>query len=254
MTETRILWDMPITVTIVDAKVTKKDINSVFAYFTHVDDVFNTFRQDSEISRINAGHLPRHRWSKEVKEVLALCEETKRQTNGFFEIRRNGVLDPLGIVKGWAVHKACDSLLDKEFNNYYIEAGGDIETHGSNDKGLPAQAGKPWTVGIKNPFNRREIVKKLIVQNMGIATSGTYIRGNHIINPFAPTTPITDIVSLTVIGPDILEADRIATAAFAMGKNGITFIETLPGFEGYLIDSRGRATFTRGFAKYVYKN
>lgn len=248
MTETRILWDMPITITIVDSRATKKTVNNIFTYFSHIDDVFNTFRKDSEISRINANQLPKHRWSKEVKDVLALCEETKRQTNGFFEIRRNGLLDPLGIVKGWAVHNACDSLLDDGFENYYIEAGGDIETHGINEKG------KYWTVGIRNPFNRRQIVKKLIIHNMGIATSGTYIRGNHIINPFAPTTPITDIVSLTVVGPDILEADRIATAAFAMGKNGITFIETLPGFEGYMIDSRGIAVYTEGFSKYVYKN
>lgn len=248
MTETRILWDMPITVTIVDSKVTKKDINDIFAYFSHIDAVFNTFREDSEISKINSQQLPRIKWSHEMKEVIDLCEETKHQTNGFFEINRNGNLDPLGIVKGWAIHKACDSLLDKGFNNYYIEAGGDIETHGTNEKG------KIWSVGIRNPFNRKEIVKKLIIKNMGIATSGTYIRGNHISNPFAPSTPITDIVSLTIVGPDVLEADRMATAAFAMGKNGINFIETIPGFEGYMIDSRGQATFTEGFSEYVYKN
>jgi len=248
MTETRILWDMPITVTIVDSKATKKNINDIFTYFSHVDAVFNTFREDSEISKINANQLPRIKWSHEMKEVIDLCEETKRQTNGFFEINRNGSLDPLGIVKGWAIHKACDSLLDKEFDNYYIEAGGDIETHGHNE------VGKIWSVGIRNPFNRKEIVKKLNINNMGIATSGTYIRGNHIINPFAPTELITDIVSLTIVGPDVLEADRMATAAFAMGKNGINFIETIPGFEGYMIDSRGQATFTEGFSIYVYKN
>jgi thiamine biosynthesis lipoprotein len=58
-------------------------------------------------------------------------------------------------------------------------------------------------------------------------------------------------VSITVIGPDVLEADRFATAAFAMGKGGIAFIENLPGFEGYAIDAQGIATMTSGFGAYT---
>jgi FAD:protein FMN transferase len=248
MKETRILWDMPITISIADQKSTEKIIHATFDYFSHIDDVFNTFRKDSEMSRINNNSLPRPKWSKEVNEVIDLCELTKQQTNGYFEIQRGGILDPLGIVKGWAVHKACIKLLDAGFKNFYIEAGGDIETHGYNCKG------KSWSVGIRNPFNRRQIVKKLLIRDKGIATSGTYIRGSHIINPFTLHTPVTGIVSLTVIAPDILEADRFATGAFAMGKKGISFIETLKNAEGYMIDSRGLATFTGGFSKYVYDN
>ena len=63
--------------------------------------------------------------------------------------------------------------------------------------------------------------------------------------------PIGDIVSLTVIGPDVLEADRFSTAAFAMGKSGIHFIEDLPGFEGYVVDGAGIATQTSGFKAFV---
>ncbi len=62
---------------------------------------------------------------------------------------------------------------------------------------------------------------------------------------------ITDIISLTVIGPNILESDVYATAAFAMGKEGIRFIGNLKGFEGYMIDKTGLATYTGGFEKYV---
>ena len=60
-----------------------------------------------------------------------------------------------------------------------------------------------------------------------------------------------DIVSLTVIGPNIYEADRFATAAFAMGKRGINFIETCPGLEGYMVDAAGMATETTGFSSFV---
>ena len=60
----------------------------------------------------------------------------------------------------------------------------------------------------------------------------------------------SDWVGLTVIGPDILEADRFATAAFAMGRPGIGFIEERPELEGYMVDAGGRATFTSGFEDY----
>ena len=66
-----------------------------------------------------------------------------------------------------------------------------------------------------------------------------------------------DIVSLSVIGPNIYEADRFATAAFAMGRKGIEFIENLNVdsgprmFEGYMIDSKGIATMTSDFDKYI---
>jgi hypothetical protein len=60
----------------------------------------------------------------------------------------------------------------------------------------------------------------LAVSDCGVASSGSYLRGQHIYNPKAPNQPLTAMVSLTVIGPDIYEADRFITAAFAMGADG----------------------------------
>ena len=54
-----------------------------------------------------------------------------------------------------------------------------------------------------------------------------------------------------MIGPDVLEADRYATAAFAMGREGIHFIERTPDLEGYEIDSAGTARMTTGLKKYL---
>jgi FAD:protein FMN transferase len=126
-----------------------------------------------------------------------------------------------------------------------VDAGGDIEAIGKNDDG------QDWRVGIRNPFNINEIVKVIAVSNCGVATSGTYIRGEHIYNPVTGAETIDEIASLTVIGANIYEADRFATAAFAMGRDGIIFIEHLEGFEGYMIDKDGIATLTSGFARYV---
>ncbi len=91
----------------------------------------------------------------------------------------------------------------------------------------------------------------MAVGTEGVATSGTYIRGQHIYNPKERKSELTEIVSLTVIGPNIYEADRLATAAFAMGRAGINFIEKLDVFEADMIDNKGRATLTTNFDKYI---
>ncbi len=102
----------------------------------------------------------------------------------------------------------------------------------------------------RNPFKPNEIVKTVHVGSEGVATSGTYVRGEHIYDP-KDGKAVSDIVSLTIIGPNIYEADRFATAAFAMGSRGIHFIEKLPDLEAYMINKKGIATMTTGFEKYT---
>ena len=94
-------------------------------------------------------------------------------------------------------------------------------------------------------------MKRLALTDCGIATSGLYQRGRHIYNPHDVGDPLDQVVSMTVIGPNVYEADRFATAAFAMGPQGIDFIESLDGIEGYSIDQDGRGTMTSGFAHTV---
>jgi thiamine biosynthesis lipoprotein len=285
MKETRFMMGMPITVEVVDDAREKKSgkaaakkanadiqkaITDVFAYFDFVDKKFSTYKDTSEITAFNKGLIAEGDFSPEMKEIFKLAEQTKRETKGFFNIiqppgknktsihaQPAGFYDPSGIVKGWAIWNAAKMLTAKKFKNFYVEAGGDIQVSGIN------AAGKPWSVGIQNPFAKNQIIKKVwLAKNEGMATSGTYVRGQHIYNPFK-AGPISDIVSLTVIGPNIYEADRFATAAFAMSQSddgdegqtpsieGINFIENIDGFEGYVIDKNGMATMTNGFEKYT---
>ncbi len=235
--------DMHVTVEVVDV-VTPAVFDEVYDYFSVIDNRFSTFKKTSEITKINEGKIKKRDYSSDMKTVLMLSDQTKKQTNGYFEIERRGILDPSGLVKGWAIWNAANLLKRRGCHNFYVDAGGDIQTSGVNGRG------KPWTVGIRNPFNTKEIVKVIATGNLGVATSGTYERGNHVYNP-KTNTPVTDIVSLTVVGPNVYEADRFATAAFAMGKPGIQFIEHLDGFEGYMIDTKGVATCTSDFEKFV---
>lgn len=233
---------MPITIEI-SVGAADKYFDQLFEYFREVDKRFSTYKPDSEISMLNSG-LPKSKWSSQMIEVLELCDQTKRLCRGFFDISHNGKLDPSGLVKGWAINKASQQLKKQGVSDFYIEAGGDIQSSGVD------QDGEAWTFGIRNPFNMEEIIKVVTPLGNGLATSGTYIRGQHIYDP-VNSKKLTDIRSLTVIGPNIYEADRIATAAFAMGLSGIGFVETLANFEGYVVDEKKQATYTSGFERFA---
>lgn len=244
MWTTRLIMGMPITVAIggdADGALAA----SIFDYFDSVDRRFSTYRPDSEVEAMNRGEIGQTSCSEKMREVLELAERTKRESHGYFDIDRgDGTIDPSGLVKGWAIRNAARLVTKAGYEDFFIDAGGDIQSNGHSG------SGRPWRVGIRNPFNEREIVKILVPEGHGIATSGSYARGHHIYDPHERGRPLTDFVSLTVIGPDVLEADRFATAAFAMGRDAIDFLEGRAGLEGYAIAGDGTATATNGLGAF----
>src|SRR5207248_6792915 len=142
-------------------------LEQVFDYFQYVDGKFSTYKDDSEISAINRREISVAQASADMRTVFALAEETRHETGGYFDIQREGRYDPSGLVKGWAIYHAAEILWEGGFENFYVEAGGDIQASGRNGQG------KLWRVGIRHPFNPAQIVKVLVVSREGVATSGT---------------------------------------------------------------------------------
>lgn len=238
------IMGMPIVIAIIDDDAMQKDIDAIFTFFEAVDRRFSTFKHTSEVALFNRHEIKEKDLSPKMRLIMRLAEQTKKQTYGYFDIqKKDGTIDPSGIVKGWAIWQAAQKLMSKGFQNFFIEAGGDIQAEGKNEKG------EKWRVGIKNPFQKSEIVKVLSISGKGVATSGTYEKGQHVYNPHKKHIKLTHIVSITVIAPNIYEADRFATAAFAMQEKGIDFIEKLKNCEGYMIHADGLATMTSGFEK-----
>ena len=237
---------MPITVEIADAHVDQSAFDRVYHYFEYVDEKFSTYKATSEITMINEQRLAVEQASDDMKLVFALAEQTRQETDGYFDTtRQDGTIDPSGIVKGWSIYNAAVILRQLGYENFYVDAGGDVQAHGKNAQG------EDWRVKWCRAARFVRFVKAVSIHDQGMATSGTYIRGLHIYDPKHAHREVTDIVSLTVIGPNIYETDRFATAAFAMGRDAILFIERLRDFEGYMIDQTGQATLTSGFERYV---
>jgi len=244
MKKNRTIMGMPVTIEIIDSNATEEIFEEVFNYLISVDEQFSPYKERSEVTLYNEGKILEKDLSAEMKKVLELSQETKNETEGFFDVVYDGKIDPSGLVKGWAIYNASEILRQKGFKNFYVEIAGDIEVAGLNNEG------EKWAIGIRNPFNKEENIKVVHLSDRGIATSGTYERGQHIYNPKEKKL-VEEIASLTVVGPNIYEADRFATACFAMGAKGIYFVEKLPNLEGYMIDHSGIATFTSGFSEYL---
>jgi thiamine biosynthesis lipoprotein len=120
------------------------------------------------------------------------------------------------------------------FQNFAIDAGGDLYLSGRN------AAGAPWSVGIRHPRKEHELLDTLHVSNVAVCTSGDYARaaddntGHHIMDPRTGTSP-TAVASVTVVAPVAMVADGLATAAFVLGPaRGLELLER-HGVKGLII-------------------
>ena len=114
-----------------------------------------------------------------MREVLARCEELREETGGYFDARAPlpGRIDPSGLVKGWSVDRAGAILDEGGARNYAVNAGGDMVLRGG---ALPDDR---WRVGIQHPLIRDRIAKVVEANDLAVATSGAYARGDHVVDP-----------------------------------------------------------------------
>ena len=157
--------------------------------------------------------------------------------------RADGRLDPSGFVKGWAVEAAAGILDAAGARNYCLNAGGDVIARGE------PEPGSPWRIGIRHPEIPDRVATILEARDLAVATSGGYERGDHIGDPHTGR-PALGLLSVTVVGPHLAEADAYATAAFAMGEAGLSWIATLPGYAGCMITAGRRLVWTEDFGQY----
>jgi thiamine biosynthesis lipoprotein len=219
-------------------------VHRAFALLHRVDELFSTYRPDSEVSRIGRGELAvedAHPW---VRQVCHLADRARAETGGLFDVRlrsRDGTrrFDPSGIVKGWAAARAAallDSLAD---HDYCLNAGGDVVVGGRADGTVP------WRIGIENPG--RPGLLGFVERTAGaVATSGSAARGDHVVDPRTGSAP-TALLSATVIGPSLLRADVLATAAFVRGEDAVGWVERFPGYRALLVRRDGTVLQSAGF-------
>ncbi|WP_320781261.1 FAD:protein FMN transferase [Streptomyces sp. CRN 30] len=215
-------------------EVFERAADAVFGWLREVDARFSPFRADSEVSRYGRGEPLEP--SADLREVLGLCEEYRAASGGAFDARPPGRdFDPCAVVKGWSVQRAAELLRAAGARRFCLNAGGDV-----------VAAGGPWRVGVRHPDRADRICTVLDVADAAVATSARYERGDHIVDG-RTGEPAKELLSLTVLAPTLTEADAVATAAFALGREGVPWAAARPGCEVFAVDAGRRVLRTPGW-------
>ena len=155
-------------------------------------------------------------------------------------LRHPLTLDLGAVAKGLAVDAAAREL--EPFQDFAIDAGGDLYLGGSNPRGAP------WSVGIRHPRQEQQLIDSLCVSNQAVCTSGDYERRAHILDPRTHRTSDT-VASATVVASSAMLADALATAAFVLGpEEGIQLLTRL-GVEGLIVTPDLKRYETRGLCR-----
>jgi FAD:protein FMN transferase len=210
------------------------------AWLHWVEETFSTYKPASEVCRFDRGELTIGDSSDELRHVIALCHRFNEETGGFFDAWTSGHFDPSGVVKGWSIERASSMLTADGLLDHAVDGGGDVRLR------RPAGSGEPWQVAVRHPLKGDAYCAVLSLEDGAVATSGTYERGAHVIDPLTGL-PATGLVSATVVGPDLTVADAYATAAIAMGADAPPWLESLNGYEALVIGPNGRGWSTPGF-------
>lgn len=237
-----------VSIDIVDAH-DRAIVDELVAWFHHVDDVFSPYKPESPISRIGRGDVgagDEEVLTDEVLEVLDRCETLVAETDGVFDVWNlpspNGTrFDPCGYVKGWSVERARDLLDDHGVRDFCINAGGDVALGGRNHDG------QPWRIGVQHP-DRADALAVVVTGEgpLAIATSGSYERGAHIVDP-RDGLPVTELAGVTVVGPSLAEADAFATTIYVMGLPGLAWLEQFPEYGACVMTHDGELFTTDRF-------
>lgn len=237
---------MAVSIDVHDDVSGRPGLAEVLAWLHHVDQTFSTYLDTSEITRLGRGELTVAGASNEVVAILERCEQLRAETGGIFDAfavpAPNGtMLDPSGLVKGWSIEEGAHLLEAHGLSNFCINAGGDVVV-----RGRPCPDPN-WRIGIRHPDDpsRMAAVVEAGVP-LAVATSATYERGAHIIDP-RTGQPATEIASATVVGSDLTLTDAYATVLFILATDGLDWMDNIDGYDAMVIDHDGRVASSPGF-------
>lgn len=214
---------------------------SARAFLRQADAVFSIWKPGSAVSRLRRGEITLAQAPAEVAEVVRACSLARGASAGWFDPwAMPGGLDPTGLVKGWAAQRAVTALRVPGVVGAIVNAAGDIAAFGGLGPGAP------FRIGIADPFAPRRLAT-VVHLDAGIATSGSYERGAHLIDPRS-RRPAVRVASASVTGPDLGMADALATAiAVAGAAPGLALIGPIDGYEALVIAPDGSREWTAGF-------
>lgn len=296
--QTKILMGTVVEIQVRDAdeEKSKQAISNAFNEIKRIDDLFSSYNEESIVWKLNHGVTKAQNLPSELFDIIAFSDSLWKIFGGAFDVSLGNLIDLWGfnserksvpsdenieqklassgwknvqmkndnsifilnqtkldfgaVAKGYAVDKAIEILKQNKVASALVNAGGEVKGFGND-----------WIVGIQHPRNKSEILGKIILDGMSVATSGDYeqffeINGkryHHILNP-KTGMPAGGCQSVTVISKENKIADAFATAVFVLGpEKGMELVNKIDNIEAVIIDSNGRTHYSKDFNKYLLR-
>jgi len=166
-------------------------------------------------------------------------------------LKKEGMmLDLGGIAKGYAADEAARILKENKVEHAIVNLGGNVVAINDNVNG------KPWNIGIQNPFDTRgTIVGSIAVTNKTVVTSGIYerflevngVRYHHILNPFTGYPMESGLASVTIVTDSSIDADAMTKNLFYSGVDkGMALLKSTPDVEAIFITKDKKVYVSEG--------
>ena len=179
---------------------------------------------------INIDMIPDTATINQLQQHIGYQHLELRQTPSALKKNTDEIyLDLSAIAKGYAVDAVAQLLLSNNIENFLVEIGGEIITHGAKSDQ------QPWVIGIESALaNERSIQKQIYLIGLAMATSGDYrnyfehngLRYSHTIDPRTGHPINHQLASVSVISNTCMQADALATALMVLGPiKGMEFAE-----------------------------
>lgn len=163
------------------------------------------------------------------------------------------------IAKGYGCDALAQMLLKAGVDNFLIEIGGEVVSHGVSKRG------DNWRISVDAPIVSNGVIHKsqcvLSLNNNAVATSGNYRNFKnganglygHTIDPKSGRPVLTDVLSATVVAPTCMEADAYATAIMAMGFNKAKVMVEKYNLAVLMVLGDGKTWYSPNFKQYIGK-
>lgn len=271
-----------------------RNLEELFLNMERFEERYSRFKKDNLLWQWN--HSQSMKVDAEFFELLAATQYFYRQTGGLFDpsilpvLEKEGytgapyqpqnvrtsafstlsldrptlttkkpldlLVDLGGIGKGYVVDQEAKRL-DQHFDNFLIDAGGDIYARGVNQKeGYPY-----WAVAVEHPLPDHESSALLLLSDMAVATSGRNRRHwkkdgeekHHLINPLSERSAQGDYLSVTVIAGSTVAADVLAKWLFIAGREQAPLLAERFRIPAIFVTDDGTVTLNHFAQAYVWK-
>lgn len=183
---------------------------------------------------------------RNLDKALSLVDYKKIDFLGdnVIQMNKEGMfIDFGGIAKGYIADRCSDILKENGVEHAIINLGGNVYALGT--KPVKGREERHWNFGIQDPFlNRGDYLGVVKLKDQSLVTSGIYERYfeedgqiyHHIFDPKTGYPIDNELLSVTIITDNSLDADALSTAVFAAGiAKGMTILENYNNAEGIFV-------------------